>query len=137
MKTNSPMPEMVSDKICVLYNPEDGRIVHVHRSSTLAGGKITTDKEVEVHAKENAAAAGHRVETLHVLHLPAEAYDTSKFFVVDVTEKRLVEREKPRHAHTRPWRYFCRPSHQSRSRSDGPLIGTFRCTSGFMRCICL
>jgi hypothetical protein len=91
------MPETVSDKICVLYNPSNGRIVHVHRTTILAGGKLKTDEEVELRAKENAAAAGHHVETLDILHLPAEAYDTSKFFVVDVVEKRLVEREKPRH----------------------------------------
>jgi hypothetical protein len=102
MKTESPMPETVSDKICVLYSPSDGRIVHVHRSTILAGGQLKTDEEVEVRAKENAAAAGHPVEALHSLHLPAEAYDTSKLFVVDVNEKRLVERERPHHAHTRP-----------------------------------
>jgi hypothetical protein len=100
MKTNSPMSETVSDKICIFYAPSDGRIVHVHRSTILAGGKSETDEEVEVHAKENAAAAGHRVEALHILHVPAEDYDTSKFFVVDIKEKRLVEREKTRRGHS-------------------------------------
>ena len=50
--------------------------------------------------RENAAAAGHRVEALHILHVPAEDYDTSKFFVVDIKEKRLVEREKTRRGHS-------------------------------------
>jgi hypothetical protein len=95
MNTNSPMPETISDKICILYDPSDGRIVHVHRSTILAGGKLKTDDEVEVRAKENAAAKGHHVGALNILHLPAEAYDISKFYAVDVKGKKLVERKKP------------------------------------------
>lgn len=94
--------EKVSDKICVLYNPSNGRIVHVHRSTVLAGGKLETDEEVAVHAKENAAAAGHLVEALEILHLSPEAYDASKFYMVDIEEKRLVERQKTRRVWTGP-----------------------------------
>jgi len=85
MKANSPMPETVSDKICVLYDPSDGRIVHTHRSTTLASGKIKSDEEIEARAREIATEAGHDVKALHILHLAPEAYDASKMLVVDGT----------------------------------------------------
>jgi hypothetical protein len=62
-----------SSKVCVLFNPKDGRVVHVHGATTLQGGKKVSDVELEKDATEHAKAFGHAVTGLKALHVPISA----------------------------------------------------------------
>jgi hypothetical protein len=84
-----------SVKICVLYDPKDGRIVHTHRVFTLPGARMATDEEVEERAKTRATQAGHSVSGLSTLHVAAEDYNASNVYSVDLAKKQLVKHEPP------------------------------------------
>jgi hypothetical protein len=89
------MIDPVSVKICLVYDPNDGRIVHKHEVITLRGGKETEDGDVESKAKEMAVKAGHDVSKLKVLHASPKEYSTQKAYKVDTKSLRLIEVTKP------------------------------------------
>ena len=62
-----------SVKICVLYDPKDGRVVHVHGVTTVDGGKEVSQAELEQRAITHAKALGRFVEGAKPLHLPFSA----------------------------------------------------------------
>ncbi len=59
-----------SSKVCILYDPRDGRVVHVHGVTALQGGRSISEDELEQRAKSRAAAIGRSVSGLKTLHLP-------------------------------------------------------------------
>jgi len=62
-----------SSRVCVLFDPKNGRVVHVHGATTLPGGKKRSDAELETEATEHASAFGHSVAGLKALHVPLSA----------------------------------------------------------------
>jgi hypothetical protein len=62
-----------SSKVCVLFDPRDRRVVHVHGATTIRGGKQFTDAELEKDAIEHAQGFGHAVAGLKALHVPISA----------------------------------------------------------------
>ncbi len=48
----NPILKTTAEMICVLYAPDDGRIVHTHSVVTLTGGKTVTEAELERRARE-------------------------------------------------------------------------------------
>jgi hypothetical protein len=62
-----------ASKVCVLYDPKDGRVVHVHGVTTMPGGKDVDRDELEQRATRHAKALGRSVEGLKSLHLPFSA----------------------------------------------------------------
>lgn len=73
MKTQIAKGQPISDaasRVCVLFDPQDGRVVHVHGSTTLLAGRQISDAEMEKDATEHAKAFGHSVEGLKTLHVP-------------------------------------------------------------------
>ena len=62
-----------STRVCVLFDPKNGRVVHVHGATTLQGAKKVSDAELEKDATEHAKAFGHPVAGLKALHVPISA----------------------------------------------------------------
>jgi hypothetical protein len=60
-------------RACIVFDPKDGRVIHVHGVTTLAGAKQTTDAELEKDAKRHAQAFGHALAGARMLHLPMSA----------------------------------------------------------------
>lgn len=80
-----------SVKLCVVYDPSDGRIYHHHRVLTLVGGREPTESEVKADAlravgKRRRPPSG-RLEVLHVSH---ETVEMGKRYRVDISTKALV-----------------------------------------------
>jgi hypothetical protein len=62
-----------ASKVCVLYDPKDGRVVHVHGVTVIPGGKPVSEAEVEQRAIAHAKALGRVVHGLKSLHVPISA----------------------------------------------------------------
>jgi hypothetical protein len=62
-----------ASKVCVLYDPADGSVVHVHGVTTIPGGKELSQAEMEQRTIAHAKALGRQVEGLKHLHLPVSA----------------------------------------------------------------
>jgi hypothetical protein len=62
-----------SSRFCVLFDPKDGRIVHIHGLTVLGSEARITDKDLEARAVERAKAFGREVAGLRALHLPISA----------------------------------------------------------------
>ena len=62
-----------ASKVCVLYDPKDGRVVHVNGVTTLPGGKEVSPADLERRAMTHAKALGRSVKGLKPLHLPLSA----------------------------------------------------------------
>lgn len=76
MKTLFVKGKPVDDKssqVCVLFDPKNGRVVHVHGVTALHGGKKSSEAELEKDATEHAKAFGHSVAGLKALHVPISA----------------------------------------------------------------
>lgn len=89
--------ELAADKMCVLYDSRDGRIVHYHRVVTLRGGRENTGEEIEKLAFETARLK-HDAATLRVLrplHLPTAAFGNMKEKAFRVNPRSLTLEEMP------------------------------------------
>lgn len=82
--------EPISVKTCVLYDPQDGRIAHIHRVTSLPGSRERSRSEVEEIAV--ASARRNHVSNLHVLHPSGEEfnYEVGKRYRVDL-QRMLIE----------------------------------------------
>lgn len=65
--------EPASDRMCLIYDPRDGQIVHYHRVVTLPGGTESSLDEIEKIAFETARLK-HNVGGLRPLHLTTEEF---------------------------------------------------------------
>ncbi len=86
-------PEAV--RICVLYDPSNGRIVHTHEVVTLPGGRKVDEKEMERRTLQRAASAGVDTSKLKVMHVPPEEYDRTSLYRVELKGLRLVKLARP------------------------------------------
>jgi len=91
--------------VCVIYDPQDGRIVHGHvfvgEKAALFGPKGRDERERETldGARRNHGDVSH----LRVLHAPsAFRFAPAVAYRVDVKAGRLVERDKVPHQRQRP-----------------------------------
>ncbi|HKS81896.1 MAG TPA: hypothetical protein VJR23_10370 [Candidatus Acidoferrales bacterium] len=76
MKTIIANGKPVSDdasRVCVLFDPKNGRVVHVHGVTTLPGGKKVGESEMAERTLARAKSLGHQVSGLKSLHLPVSA----------------------------------------------------------------
>jgi hypothetical protein len=64
-----------STRVCVLYSPENGRVIHVHGATVTPGAKLVSEQEMESRARKHAAGFGRTMESAKVLHV---AYSTFK-----------------------------------------------------------
>lgn len=84
-----------ASKVCILYDPKDGRVVHVHGVTTLQGGREVSHPELEQRAMTNAQALGRSVEGLKALHLPLSALRQPGALKVNANGTGLVPSQAP------------------------------------------
>ncbi|HTR25152.1 MAG TPA: hypothetical protein VMI10_14320 [Terriglobales bacterium] len=84
-----------ASKICILYNPEDGRVIHVHGVTIMHGGKEVSHAELEHRATAHAKALGRSVAGLKALHLPFSAIRRQGAFKVNSDGTGLVPLAAP------------------------------------------
>lgn len=91
MKTAASQMPVRSNKLCVVYDPESGRMHHLHRVVTFEGGSEPSPEQIAADALKafHGLHAGRhgKFETLHVDH---DAIEPGKKYRVDVQTKRLV-----------------------------------------------
>jgi hypothetical protein len=97
--SHNPKPEEV--RICLLYDPRDGRILHHHMVETYPGADKVDQKEVELRAHALAARFGTDTSKANALHLGPDDIDPSKLYKVDLATLTLIELPKPTREHRR------------------------------------
>jgi hypothetical protein len=91
-KAGNTKPEDV--KVCVLYDPKDGRVVHNHKVLVFQGAKTVDEKEVGRRALERAASFGRDPSKLKALHVSEKECNPSSTYRVDLTSLTLVKLPK-------------------------------------------
>jgi hypothetical protein len=86
-------PESV--RVCVLYDPSDGRIVHQHEIVGFPGAERVNDEYLTSRAYATAARLGHNTSALRTLHLDVQDLSNEKAYRVDPETLRLVEIPRP------------------------------------------
>jgi hypothetical protein len=83
-------------KVCVLYSPKDGRVVHFHGATVVPGADPVSDAEMEKRAVRHAAGLGREVEGVKALHVPYSTFvQHSKGFKVNAEGTGLVSLDLP------------------------------------------
>jgi len=90
--------EPESHELCAVYDPRDGRIVHVHEVVRWPGASGAATQGVETRALEIAAGLGHRTARLKTLRLEPSAFAPRKRHRIDPKTLRLVVIEGPARA---------------------------------------
>ena len=90
--------EPVSDeasRACILFDPKDGRVVHVHGVTILAGGQEVSQAELEKRTRTHAQHFGRSLDGLKTLHVPLSAMRQHRRFKVNADGSGLVPLETP------------------------------------------
>jgi hypothetical protein len=82
-------------KICILYDPKDGRIAHHHMVVTFPGAQRVDEKEVERRTLARAASFGTDTSKLKALHVSERECHPSRRYKVDLKSLTLIELPKP------------------------------------------
>jgi hypothetical protein len=93
MKTLMANGKAVSDtasKVCVLFDPKDGRPVHVHGVTTLNSENKISAGEMEARAHKHAKHFGKSTAGLRALHVPIAAIRAHGAFRVNERGDGLV-----------------------------------------------
>jgi hypothetical protein len=70
-------------RVCVLFDPANGRVVHGHGVTVLESAKPIEPAELEARARRHALSMGKSVDGLKALHLPLEAIKAHAAFKVN------------------------------------------------------
>jgi hypothetical protein len=84
-------PSVASVDVTAIYDPQDGRVVHLHHVIAATGTTRRSPEDQQRTALEAAARLGVGVDGLEVLHLPDFYPTAGKAYRVDVSARRLVE----------------------------------------------
>jgi len=84
-----------SVKCCVLFDPSDGAIHHVHRVVTMEGADETPEQLIEKRTLQLAKELGVEVAQLQLLHVDAHSIEPNQQYVVDLSKRCLVAVERP------------------------------------------
>lgn len=87
-------PKMTSSEAVVLFDPRDGRVVHVHHSIVLEGGTRSEPEEMCRRAVTHARGLGCATDGLETLHV-ADYVPSPTPLVVDVGRRVLVRLPLP------------------------------------------
>jgi hypothetical protein len=90
IQTAGSAPAVSSVDVTVLYDPRDGRVVHMHHLVTLEGAERRTRAEQQQRARETALRLGCHVGGLEVLHV-ADFQPAGKTYRVDLQSQALAE----------------------------------------------
>src|SRR6516225_7955489 len=84
-----------ASKVCILYDPDNGRVVHVHGVTIVNGAKKVSNAGLEQRAMKHAKTFGRSVERLKTLHLPFSALRALGAFKVNSEGTGLVPLRAP------------------------------------------
>jgi hypothetical protein len=84
-----------SVKCCVLFDPSDGAIHHVHRVVTMEGADETPEHLIEQRTLQLAKELGLEVTGLQLLHVDPHSLEPNKQYQVDLSRRCLVAVERP------------------------------------------
>jgi hypothetical protein len=62
-----------ASRVCLLYDPKDGRVVHVHGVTVAHAKGVPDAAEVEARARKHAENFGRSTAGLKALHVPVSA----------------------------------------------------------------
>jgi hypothetical protein len=80
-----------SVKCCILYDPANGEIYHVHRIVTMDNAYETTTKDLEERTLKLASEHGINITSMKLLHIDERMIESGKKYKVDVNNQRLEE----------------------------------------------
>jgi hypothetical protein len=83
-------PSAMSVDVTALYDPRDGRVVHLHHVITAGGATRRTPEEQQRGAREAAQRLGVTLDGLEVLHAPDFRPTAGSAYRVDITTRRLL-----------------------------------------------
>ena len=84
------VPRVIGVDTVALFDPQDGRVVHVHQITTFEGAERRRPEEQLKAAMEAAQRLGQDVEKLEALHAP-DFQPGRSGFRVDLENRRLME----------------------------------------------
>lgn len=84
-----------SEKCCVLFDPSDGAIRHVHRVVTMEGADETPEQIIEKRTLQLAKELGVEVAQLQLLHVDPRSIEPGQQYVVDPAKRCLMAVERP------------------------------------------
>jgi hypothetical protein len=82
-------------RACVLFDPKDGRIVHIHGVTTVRKERACTNDQLEERLVRHAQAFGHSVAGLKILHVPLSAVQQQGFLKVDEKGASVIASARP------------------------------------------
>jgi hypothetical protein len=92
--TSTAKTQVRSEKVCVLFDPSDGTIHHVHRVVTMEGTEETPERDIEKRAHHLAREFGLDAAKLHALHVDGSKIEPNTMYTVDAVKRRLVAVKK-------------------------------------------
>jgi hypothetical protein len=79
-----------ASSVCVLFDPKDGRIAHVHGITMLHSRGGITESELEARARKHAEDFGKSVAGLKALHVPMAVFRENGTFRVNAQGDGLI-----------------------------------------------
>jgi len=79
------------DKICVLYDPQNGQVIHIHEVVIPPGGRKVDDNGVETRTFQQAANLGKDTSKLKALHVLPKDIERGSPYKVDLKSIKLVK----------------------------------------------
>lgn len=76
---------------CVLYDPKNGNITHIHRCFVFPGGRNRSEEELASKTKELATMFGRDTSYLKILHLPDNVLHPEKAYRIDLDKLTPLE----------------------------------------------
>ena len=89
--TSTGKTQIRSEKCCVLFDPSDGTIHHVHRVVTMEGAEETPKHAIEKRAHHLAREFGLEIAKLQALHVDGSKIEPNTMYAVDTGKRCLVE----------------------------------------------
>lgn len=89
IQTAGIAPAVVSVDAVAIYDPKDGRVVHLHHAIRFEGVKASSPDTLRKRAVEAANQMGRETEKLAVLHVP-NFEPSGDMYRVDLKRQRLV-----------------------------------------------
>jgi hypothetical protein len=80
---------------CLLFDPKDGSVRHVHRIVTIDGAPPTSQADLEAQTLATAKKLGLPTDQLEVLHADEDALAEPGHYSVDLATRTLVKRAPP------------------------------------------
>lgn len=85
-----------TSRVCLLFDPKDGRIVHAHGHTALQSKKPIEPAELESRARRHAKRLGKNVEGVKALHVPLASIQSLRVFKVNAGGDGVVAIDYPR-----------------------------------------